>query len=307
MSTTVSIIIPVYNVEKYLDECVESVVSQTYRDIEVILVDDGSSDTSGELCDAWAERDARIRVIHKENGGLSDARNVGIDASVGDYIFFVDSDDSVAPAAIERILFEAERATAEICSCGIENRYEDGRRVTHRVPPLNGDSALFLRNLYRDTRVPVSVWNKLYRREIWDGIRFPVGKLCEDAFTTFKLIDRAKRLVQISDTLYYYRIRSGSIMTSAFRPARMDEEEAWRCNVEFIREKYPRLYRTAYDFYLQKVSVTLATIGEDVRESYSAEYSYLRKILRGNIAYLLTKSRLSPKARLALVLTAVRA
>lgn len=307
MSGTVSVIIPIYNVEKYLDECISSTVSQTYRELEIILIDDGSTDSSGKLCDEWALRDDRIRVVHKEHGGPSDARNVGLDLSGGDYIFFVDSDDIVADTAIERMLTEAERTGADICSCGIESRYDDGRCEKYRIPPLDGDSELFLRNLYRDTRVPVSVWNKLYRREIWEEIRFPVGKICEDAFTTCRLLDRAEHLVQILDALYYYRIRSGSIMTSAFRAERMDEEKAWRYNYEFIRERYPKLYRTAFDFYLQKVSVTLGTIGEDVRESYFAEYSYLKKILRKNIAYMLTRSTLSPKARLSLVLIALKA
>lgn len=297
----ISVIVPVYKVADYLDKCVHSLVTQTYLDLEIILVDDGSPDDCPRICDAWAEKDRRIRVVHKTNGGLSDARNAGLDIAGGDYISFVDSDDWIAPTMLETMLNVLLQADADICSCGIMNVYEDGSTQSWHQPPLKGNSETFLRALYADTSVPVAVWNKLYRKELWDKLRFPVGKICEDAFTTYKLIDQARKLIQIPDELYFYRIRSGSIMTSSFRPARMDEEEAWRCNYEFVMKQYPTLKKAAFDFYLQKVNVTIHAIDRTQKAAFQTEYDYMEKILKSNLPYVMFHSDLPLKYRLKFI------
>jgi hypothetical protein len=153
--------------------------------------------------------------------------------------------------------------------------------------------------LYNDAFFPVSAWNKLYRRAMWQELRFPVGKICEDAFTTYRLIHSAKRIVQISEALYCYRIRPESIMTSRFTPRRMDEEEVWRVNYEFMREHYPRIAPTAYDFYLEKVNVLIHQIpaGE-----FREEYRFLKGILKQNLLYIALRSRLSLKKRVRMLL-----
>ena len=297
----ISVIVPIYSVEDYLDKCVQSIVAQTYTDLEIILVDDGSPDGCPAMCDAWAEKDRRITVVHKPNGGLSDARNSGLNIAHGDYISFVDSDDWIAPTMLETMLSALVQADADICSCGIINAYEDGSTQSWNLPSLNGNPESFLSALYSDTAVPVATWNKLYKRELWTELRFPKGKICEDAFTTYKLIDSSKKLVQIPDELYYYRIRSGSIMTSSFRLARMDEEEAWRCNYEFIAERYPALKKAAFDFYLQKVNITIHAIGEDQRSEFQKEFDYLKRVLKANLSYVLFHSRLSFKYRIKFI------
>ncbi len=299
MSQTISVIIPIYKVEAYLEECIRSVVCQTHPDLEIILVDDGSPDGCGAICDSWAARDSRIRVIHKKNGGLSDARNAGLEVCTGAYIAFVDSDDWIRPDMYEKMLAALLREGADICACSILSCYPDRQTPWGCREYTVGDSEKILSMLYSDTAFPVAAWNKLYRRSCWETLRFPVGKLCEDAFTTYLLVDGAEKIVQIPDALYCYRIRPDSIMTRAFQKARMDEEKAWRRNYEFVQIHYPRLGRLAYDFYLQKVNILIQEIPQ---EAFSAEFEFLRRILKNNLGYIVFASGMSLKKRARLLL-----
>ena len=306
MNDRISVIVPVYRVEAYLDGCVQSIVDQTYPHLEIILVDDGSPDNCGAMCDAWAKRDERIRVIHKPNGGLSDARNAGLEAASGAYIAFVDSDDWIEPETYAHMLDALVGENAAICACRVvshlpESRLEwgcPGYRVTEPEETLS--------MLCDDAVFPVAVWNKLYRRELWRELRFPVGRLCEDAFTTCLLIHRAKRIVQIPEALYNYRVRPGSIMGSPFTPGRMDEEEAWRVNREFVREHYPKVYPAAHDFYLQKVHGLLRCIPRAERRAFSGEYTFLKNILRRNLVHIALFSRMGLKKRVRMLLDYLR-
>ena len=302
MEDIISVIIPVYKVEIFLDECVQSIVSQSYKSLEIILVDDGSPDNCGVICDNWAEKDSRIRVIHKENGGLSDARNAGIEAATGDYIAFVDSDDWIKPQMFETMLTTITKEKADICACNILSCYPDRQIAWGCREYTVGDSETILSMLYSDTTYPVSAWNKLYRRELWREIRFPKGKICEDAFTTYLLVDEANRIVQIPEALYCYRIRENSIMTSAFSTKRMDEEEAWRSNYQFIRQHYPKLCKVAFDFYLLKVNGLLHTIPSDQRKKYAQEFQMLREIIKKNLGYIVFSSHITVKQRIKLLL-----
>ena len=299
MSELISVIVPIYKVEAYLDECVRSIVGQTYPHLEIILVDDGSPDGCGALCDEWAKRDDRIKVIHKPNGGLSDARNTGLEIASGDYIAFVDSDDWIEPEMYERMLSALLREDADICACRISSRYPD-RRADWGCPEYRvTDPEQTYAMLYDDAAYPVSAWNKLYRKELWKELRFPVGKICEDAFTTYRLIHSAKRIVQLPEALYCYRIRPESIMTSRFSPRRMDEEEVWRVNYEFMQEHYPNIAPAARDFYLEKVNFLIHQIpaGE-----FREEYQYLREILKQHLLYIALRSHMRLKKRLRMLL-----
>ena len=300
----VSIIVPIYMVEKYLDDCIRSIVGQTYKNIEIILVDDGSTDSCPQKCDEWAHKDSRIKVIHKVNGGLSDARNAGIAVAKGEFLMFVDSDDWIREDMIEKMISEMKDAhDVDICSCGICNVYSDGRRISREISKMEGNAETIIKELYNNCNFPVSSWGKLYRSGIWEDLGFPLGKICEDAFTTPLLIDRAKDIVQIPDQLYFYRIREDSIMTSAFSPKRMDEEEAWRFNYTFIKRNYPSLYKNAYSFYLLKVENLIQCISKDQKkEAYPLEFSYLKDILRENIFYVLFKSTMPAKNRIKYIL-----
>ena len=302
MTDLISVIVPIYKVEDYLDACIRSIVAQTYPHLEIILVDDGSPDRCGEMCDAWAEKDSRVKVTHKPNGGLSDARNVGLQIAAGDYIAFVDSDDWIEPQMYEKMLAAMKAEQAEICACRIRSCYPD-RSLEWGCPEYRAtEPEQTLAMLYNDTAYPVSALNKLYRRELWETLRFPVGKICEDAFTTYLLVHKAKRIVQLPEAFYNYRIRPESIMTSRFSIKRMDEEEVWRVNYEFMKEHYPRIYPAAFDFYLEKVNVLIHCIPKDGREKFGEQFRYLKKILRKNLLHILLFSHLGLKQRVRMVL-----
>lgn len=218
MEKLISVIIPVYNVSRYLKQCVDSVLNQSYRNLEIILVDDGSTDDSGLLCDKYALSDSRIVVIHKENGGLSDARNVGIAAARGDYIGFVDSDDFIH-TEMYRVLADAiEDNEADIAMAnwqffldGRENDLRDDR--TGSILAFEGMETLeFLIYGAGGYRVSLSVWDRLYRREIVENLFFPKGKCYEDVVWSVKIFYRARKGVYVDKSLYYYRRRDDSIV-----------------------------------------------------------------------------------------------
>lgn len=218
---TVSVIIPVYNVESYLDRCVKSVIAQTYPYLDIVLVDDGSTDRSGMLCDQWAAKDNRIRVIHRENGGLSAARNTGITAALGDYISFVDSDDFVDPDMIAKLYRALEEHGAELSICNFYYVDEAGNSLKwlnetplFRDEVLSGVEAIKKMQTERHGGCYDLAWNKLYQRTLFSELRFPEGKLCEDGFISHRLLGMCTRVSCISDVCYYYTQRTGSIMHS---------------------------------------------------------------------------------------------
>lgn len=217
----ISVIVPIYKVEAYLDRCVQSIVDQTYANLEILLVDDGSPDRCPEICDAWSQRDPRIRVIHKKNGGLSDARNVGIDAAKGDWLAFVDSDDYIMPQMYQRLLSACLEHQADVAVSSYFLDY--GTRKESLKSTMLHHPHVFSRDdlmtyFFRVHPVELVVaWNKLYRRNLFfdcQKIRYPVGRLHEDEFTSYKLFHAANRIVWLPDELYAYVQRDGSIMAN---------------------------------------------------------------------------------------------
>ena len=220
----VSVIVPVYNVEKYIDRCVESLVKQTFADIEILWIDDGSTDSSSKRCDDWAQRDARVRAIHKENGGLSSARNCGLDHALGEYLLFVDSDDFVAPGYVERLYHEMAGSQTDIVICNYLCVDESGKEVNstyytyvQTMEPFSNITALML---FEDQSYGMFfdvVWNKIYKKELFSDIRFPEGvSLVEDIYVMPKLYYAATGISVISDKLYYYVFREGSLSHGTF-------------------------------------------------------------------------------------------
>ena len=245
----VSIIVPVYEVEEYLDKCVQSLLSQTMRDIEIILVDDGSPDNCGRMCDGYAEADPRVRVIHKKNGGLSDARNHGIDAARADLIAFIDSDDYVDKDMIETLYDALVKADADVSVCGFYQHYTEKVTVTEdRIGRCAADTFDAVR--LELTEVPVSAVNKIYKKKLFDEVRFPVGKLYEDAHTTVPVIMRAKKVVYDLKPKYHYIHRENSITTKRYRPAVKSLIEANKNNMELVVAAYPQLRKAAEYRYL---------------------------------------------------------
>lgn len=223
-----SIIVPIYKVEKYLDECIQSILHQTFTDLELILVDDGSPDACPQMCDAIAEQDSRVRVIHQKNGGLSAARNTGIEAARGNWLGFVDSDDFVAPDFYEKLYNAAVNADADCAVCSVQLIHEDGSRMD--TPPqwkvygggYTGED--ILKTITWQNNAPYLVaWNKLYRREVFRTLRYPVGRINEDVFVFAELFDTIKKVACVEQPLYFYRQRTGSIMQSKCTLRSLDE------------------------------------------------------------------------------------
>lgn len=210
MSELISVIVPVYNVEAYLDKCIQSIVRQSYTELEIILVDDGATDTSGAICDDWARKDPRIRVIHKENGGLSDARNAGIEIASGSWFSFIDSDDFISIDTIERMYHAAAANQCDIGVCNIVRIYDDGETEPFYQPAL--DLTVLTGDKRFDTLRQPSVCNKLFRAELFSDVRFPKGKFYEDTFVYHVLAHRAQNIVLTGHDGYFYLSRRESIL-----------------------------------------------------------------------------------------------
>lgn len=325
MDDLISVIVPVYKVEKYLDRCVESITNQTYKNLEIILVDDGSPDNCSKMCDEWAQKYSRIKVIHKENGGLSDARNAGLDVAAGDYISFVDSDDWISTEYIEKLYASIKKNDADISECNVYYSYDE------RYTEYNNDSAAYYDNneaimdaYIRLYHIKTIVWNKLYRRQLLDDIRFPKGKLHEDEFFTYLALGKASSFVHIEDYLYYYRQRADSIMgqSQSFSVKNLDSIEGCAARASYIMNNYPDLY-----FYELRNMTNLCIAHYEMllSEKKIAEYSSAKKEIKryfnefkwdsDNIKKLLSKEKtkvflssvsLEGYARLDLLLKKVR-
>ena len=238
----ISVIVPVYKVEKYLDRCVQSIVDQTYRNLEIILVDDGSPDRCPAMCDAWAAKDPRIKVIHKENGGSARARNVGLDSATGAFIGFVDSDDFIHPEMyqyLHQILCETE---SDISECGYCLTKEDAfpfEETTEEICGLTTEEAL--RENIRDQICRQILWNKLYKRETVGKIRMVEGKTIDDEFFTYRVLAQANKVAVSNQKLYAYRQQAGSIMHQSYSVKWLAAIEAKCCRYELIQEQFPQL------------------------------------------------------------------
>lgn len=222
----ISVIVPVYKVEAYLPRCVDSILRQTYQDFELILVDDGSPDRCGMLCDEYAEKDNRIKVIHKKNGGLSDARNAGLSIADGAYFAFVDSDDWVTPDYLEKLLSGLLSTDSDICECEKINTFASSELPFVEATQCTYETQDALELLIKDQVFHQYVWNKLYKRECLKEIKFEVGKTNEDEFWTYQVFGNARHVTKISDILYYYFQREDSIMGTGFSLKRLDALEA---------------------------------------------------------------------------------
>lgn len=237
----ITVVVPVYNVEKYLEECVNSIMNQTYKELEIILVDDGSKDTSGMLCDELVKKDSRIKVIHKSNGGLSDARNTGIDIAKGKYIQFIDSDDYVDLDMIEMLYLNIKKHNADISMCShyILTENECTTDATGEVSIYNRCDVL--KEILLDEKVRSYAWNKLFSIELFKEIRFPKSKVFEDILTIPKLFEKANTVVLEDIPKYYYRQREGSILHIQTKDTRLNYINAALEIMEFIKQKEPKL------------------------------------------------------------------
>lgn len=284
----ISVIVPVYKVEEYLDRCVSSLTGQTYRNLEIILVEDGSPDRCGAMCDDWARKDNRIKVIHKVNGGLSDARNAGIAAAAGKLISFVDSDDWLDPDVLMQQYQMMESSGADISVGGILLEYEDGSPSCNLT--MAGSYQFFtqeaLLELIREGRVLQPACGKLYKSELIRDLRFPVGKYHEDTFWTYQAVSRANKVIVADSPYYHYYQRKGSIMGSGFSLKRLDGLEAKSVQLDYFHSNWPALEQEAA---MQLMLSCIYCMQGAIRHLKGQELAKARKVIHE------TAARISPE------------
>lgn len=260
----ISVIVPIYNVEDYLKDCVSSIAKQTYKNLEIILVDDGSLDSSGNICDEFAMYDKRIMVIHKQNGGLSDARNAGINACHGQYIAFVDSDDMIEPDFI-RVLYKLiSSGNFQVSQVGTQYIDEEGKKLKERFSYGHGEQVLskeqFIKGLLTN-KITWAAWCNLYRYDFFKDIRFTKGQYNEDCLMWIDGVEKIDKIIISSQCLYQYRKRMGSITSASNIKFFSDEFEHSIRWLNKITKQYPKLKEAAYNEFFSDLLIYMRVLG----------------------------------------------
>lgn len=238
-----SVIVPIFRVEKYLDKCVQSLLAQTYKDLEIILVDDGSDDGCPAMCDSYAKMDPRIKVVHKGNGGLSDARNAGLEVATGEYIAFADSDDYVHPQMYEAMVtVMEENAAVDMVVCPFqkvgdnENDADEKASIGKKKYKILEHAEVVRQMFQKNYEMYIVAWDKVFRKKMWDDLRYPLGRIHEDQFTTYKTLYESRKVGLMEEPLYYYRIRGNSIMGNYKPKAALDDIDALHEKMEYFAQ-----------------------------------------------------------------------
>lgn len=305
----ISVIVPVYNVAPYLSRCVDSILAQTWKTLEIILVDDGSRDDSGRICDEYAKKDGRIQVIHKENGGLSSARNAGLDVATGAYVGFVDSDDWIEPDTYETMLRLMQTYDAQMSCAG---RYDVAEETLTKSVGLCPEKEACISGeelagkIFLWDHCDSSACDKLYCRELFEGIRYPEGRVCEDVPVTYRVALKAKRVVMCDKPLYNYFHRCGSIsLGAAITEKTFHYSENTAGIYQDIQENYPNLLPQAKYLRVRSlyhILVMLSQMDKETRKQYANVYRKLRRELSKHWRFLLTCPWLSTQERITDIL-----
>lgn len=281
----ISVIVPVYNAENYLPRCVDSILAQTFSDLELILVDDGSPDGSGIICDAYAQKDPRVHVIHQKNAGVCTTRNNALDwveaNSDSQWIFFIDNDDWMHPETLERLYRAAEAENGKLCICGYaQTSGADPEILPEQLEPVIWKPEEFYPQHFVNATV---CWGKLYHRSLFRNRRYPPGKFLEDEFLTYRLLFDAKQLVVIPAPLYAYFYNETGITKSKWRPKRLDAWEAYEQQIVFFESKgLEELVHFRYREYLESGMRHLAAAEADAEE-FEKEIRFIKKRMRNVI------------------------
>lgn len=305
--TLLSVIIPVYNVEEYLEKCVESILNQTYTDLEVILVNDGSRDSSGAICDAFAQKDSRVRVIHKANGGLSSARNAGMDAATGEYITFVDSDDWLEADGYAHLMELMERYQVRLV-CGGNYDVDGGTgEKTLGVCPAKEEVVTaeeFVGRMFMWQGCDSSACDKIYHKSLLEGFRYPEGRVCEDVAVTYKIVLSTDRAAFSERPFYNYYHRPGSITISTAEEI-SDKTFHFSQHTEviysYIRENHPAIEPQARYIRVKSLSHILLLLEQadaDVRAKFAREYRHARSELRKHTCFVLKSPYFGKKEKI---------
>ncbi len=267
MEDLISVVVPIYNVEAFLSKCIDSIIYQSYKKLQIILVDDGSTDRCAAICDEYASRDERIEVIHKQNGGLSDARNVGIERAKGQYITFVDSDDAIEFDMIEYLygLLYENRVDMSVCQkldiTEDDEKLNQGESPVDKIYVLHGKEVCMHDFLSRKD-ITVTAWGKLYRMDLFHEIRYPLGKYHEDTFTTYKLIGLCEAIAVGDSPKYLYRHRKGSIMLQSFSVKHLDAIDANIEKMNYMQRYYPSEVSIACADIIYSVNICVYRMGK---------------------------------------------
>ncbi|KZL89726.1 glycosyltransferase family 2 protein [Clostridium magnum] len=261
----ISIIVPVYNTQRYLHRCIESILKQSYKDLEIILIDDGSTDNSLSICQEYASRDKRIKVMHKDNEGQGAARNLALDICKGEYIGFVDSDDYIMPEMYQIMLESIKFHKADLAICGFSRDHN----FTVRKQPTPKkyciyDNITLIKNYINTPYITTSVCNKLYSRGLWENVRFPKIRAREDVSILYKVLGKSQCAVHIGSCQYIQFVRPGSTERTKFSEAKLSAIPASRANMEFIESNYPELIK--YSFL--RVTNTYVNLMQDIISSF---------------------------------------
>ena len=297
----ISVIVPVYNVEAYLAQCLDSVLMQTYKDLEILLIDDGSADRSGRICDEYQEKDERIRVFHTENHGLSAARNVGLDHASGAYILLLDSDDWIDENTVQILLKYAMRYDADVVSCAYFYEWKNRRDIEEEIDhPIILEGNQIMQAHIQKSYLGYVAWNKLYKRELFSDIRYPVGRNHEDVLTTYKLLASAETVVCISDALFHYRMRANTISRVYSMDSMISFWQAHDERYQALSKAYPEYQDALIEECFRAInrmcrwyasfSKMERTRGEAVmQEMQDFAKQYERRILKGKSFSVMTK------------------
>lgn len=277
----ISVVVPVYKVEPYLDRCVQSILNQSFRDFDLYLVDDGSPDNCGRLCDAWAEADSRIRVIHQQNGGLSAARNAGIAMALSEsdsqWITFVDSDDWIHPHMLSWLLQAAQEQNVSLSVCGYAETPGEDPWTEDSYRSEKWAAARFYPEKFINATV---AWGKLYRKASFRDLQYPVGKLHEDEFTTYRLLFEAETIAYVPVPMYAYFVNMSGITKGGWTPRRLHAWEAYEQQLAFFEQRgLTELVKFRYRGYLENAMVNLAA-AEKEPEAYAREIKFMHKRIR---------------------------
>ena len=282
MNDLITVVVPIYNVEKYLEKCIDSILEQTYQNIELILVDDGSTDNCGKICDNYAKKDNRIKVIHKSNGGLSDARNIGIKYAKGKFITFIDSDDFITNNAVEILYKNMVKHNKDI-SIGRMFSFYNENNIKHekceeKITNYKRDEAM--ETLLYNTKYTSSTAGKMFLTKLFDTVEFPYGKKYEDLATVYKLIFKSNGVVVTNQIVYnYFRNRSDSIMNAKFSYTRMDALYFTEEILDFIKKEIPDIQIAAITRMIIECRDILVEIPKDKKnkEYEKKVYEYIKK------------------------------
>ena len=296
----ISVIVPIYNVEKYLRRCLDSICNQVYSNLEIVLVDDGSTDSSGKIADEYARRDIRVHVIHKQNGGLSDARNVGLSYCHGKYIVFVDSDDYVTEDYVMVLYDLLKHNHADISAVSLTHKEEELSKINDSTTTKIYNTKEALQDLLYQ-RISTSANAKMYRAELFSDIRYPKGRLYEDVIATYQIFEKATKVVWCDIKKYWYYVRTDSIVRSAFNVKKMDY--VYNCEevLEEVKKKYPALSKAAESRLLWAAIHIWVNFTE--RKKYPEQYQHVYKTIHQYRKSVMSDKVVSTRNKLVVLLT----